>query len=56
MACKSDLDSGGRSTAALDHVPILGTSVLVLKGRFKIKTGSEEARVKLKRLYPKIDR
>jgi hypothetical protein len=40
MACKSDLDSGGRSTAALDHVPILGTSVLVLEGRFKIKTGS----------------
>ncbi len=36
MACKSDLDSGGRSTAALDHVPILGTSVLVLEGRFKI--------------------
>jgi hypothetical protein len=40
MACKSDLDLSGRSTAALDHVPILGTSVLVLKGRFKIKTGS----------------
>ncbi|MCS4193819.1 hypothetical protein GGP50_002042 [Salinibacter ruber] len=44
MACKSGPDSGSRSTSALDHVPIFGTSVLVLADRSKIKTGSQTGR------------